>query len=75
VVHLCVVYGSVWNPGLAHVLAHRMAPGPLLPLVLALIGAMALLAWHWNAWKHTRPALVRRIVVVTSGLMVLRMVG
>lgn len=75
VVHLCIVYGSVWNPGLAHLLAHRMGPGPLVPLVLALIGAMALLAWYWNAWKHTRPALVRRIVVVTSVLMVLRMVG
>lgn len=75
VVHLCLVYGSVWNPGLARYFSHRLAPGALVPLVLALIASMVLLAWYWNAWKHTRPALIRRIVAAASLIVLLRMAG
>lgn len=75
VVHLCLVYGSVWNPGLQHFYAQRLGPGALLPIVAALIAAMVVLAWYWNAWKHTRPALVRRIAVVIAVSMLVRLVA
>lgn len=75
VVHLCIVYGSVWNPGLAHVWARQLGPGVLVPIVVGLIGAMGWLAWRWNAWRHTRPVVLRRIAIGTALLMAFRMAG
>lgn len=73
VVHLSLVYGSIWNPGLARFFGHRLAPLQLLPIVVSLIALMTLLAWQWNAWKHAKPALVRGIATGVGGLLLLRL--
>jgi uncharacterized membrane protein len=54
-VHLCIVYGSVWNKGLVQYFGESLGPLQTLPLVMAMIGLMVLLAWGWNRLKHTRP--------------------
>ena len=54
-VHLCIVYGSIWNTGLYQVSGSTMPPVKVLGIVIMLITAMTLLAWRWNAIKHTAP--------------------
>ena len=69
-VHLCIVYGSVWNSGLAQIYGETLSPGATVGWVLALLGSMTLLAVYWNAWKHTRPR-VTRWVTVAAGMVLL----
>lgn len=59
-VHLCIVYGSIWNRGLRAHYGHTLPPLQALLVALALAGAMAMLAWFWNWCKHAhqRPARV-----------------
>ncbi len=73
-VHLCIVYGSTWNPGLAHWYAMALTPLQLLPIVVFLIAAMALLAWVWNWMKHTRPRLAWRVALGVWAVMASRLV-
>jgi hypothetical protein len=54
-VHLCIVYGSVWNRGLAQAYGARLPPGETVVMVVMVIVSMAMLAWVWNWWKHVRP--------------------
>jgi uncharacterized membrane protein len=58
-VHLCIVYGSVWNRGLAQAYGASLPPGRVLLFVLLVIGSMVALAWCWNRWKHVRPRTAR----------------
>jgi hypothetical protein len=58
-IHLCIVYGSVWNRGLVQRFGESLRPEQTLPIVLAMIAAMVLLAWGWNRLKHSRPRLAR----------------
>jgi uncharacterized membrane protein len=68
-VHLCIVYGSVWSPGLAQLV------GPTLPLPLAivcvvgLLATMMLLAAGWYTCKRTRPDLARQVRIGTFGVL------
>ena len=73
-VHLCIVYGSVWSPGLAQFYGMTRTPGQMLLIVVLLIAAMTLLAWYWNWWKHTRPAWARWQAVAVGILLFLRLV-
>ncbi len=68
-VHLCIVYGSPWNIGLAQVYGLMLQPRELLVAIALLIVAMTVLAWYWNWWKHTRPTLARWMSVAASGLL------
>jgi hypothetical protein len=54
-VHLCIVYGSVWNRGLAQTYGATMPPGQTMVMVGMVIVSMVALAWYWNWWKHVRP--------------------
>ena len=54
-VHLCIVYGSVWNRGLAQAYGAMLPPGQTLVMILMVMLSMAALAWSWNRWKHARP--------------------
>ena len=54
-VHLCIVYGSIWSPGLSYVYGMTRTPGQTVLIVLMIVASMTLLAWYWNWWKHTRP--------------------
>ena len=69
-VHLAIVYGSPWNTGLYRFFALSLSPLQTLLAVVAIVGAMFLLAWHWNRLKHHRPRAARWISVATGAAMV-----
>ena len=71
VVHLCIVYGSIWNPGLYQFYGGSLTPLATFLVVVGLIAAMTLLAWQWNVLKHHRPRTARWITLGTAGLLVL----
>jgi uncharacterized membrane protein len=54
-VHLCIVYGSIWNRGLAQIYGPTLGPWQTVLCVVLLLAAMAGLAVYWNWWKHTKP--------------------
>lgn len=69
VVHIGIVYGSVWSPGL------RQRFGPTLPLLSALgwvvvlwVGAVVL-AWGWSSCKRTRPRTAQYLRLATAGML------
>ncbi|HEY6361853.1 MAG TPA: heparan-alpha-glucosaminide N-acetyltransferase domain-containing protein [Vicinamibacterales bacterium] len=70
-IHLCLVYGSVWNRGLVQRFGETLSPLQTLPFVLLIIGAMVLLAWGWNRLKHTAPHLARWAMGATFGAAML----
>jgi uncharacterized membrane protein len=54
-VHLCIVYGSVWNTGLVQIYGPTRNPLQTIVCVAFVVSSMALLAWYWNWFKHVRP--------------------
>ena len=66
-VHLCIVYGSVWNSGLVQYFGETLSPLQTLPVVVAIVGLMVLLAWGWNRLKHTRPHTARWVMAGVFG--------
>jgi hypothetical protein len=72
-VHLCIVYGSIWNRGLAQAYGPTLGPGGTVFYVILLLAAMAGLALYWNWWKHTRPRLARWTALAVGGLLVYRL--
>jgi acyltransferase len=72
-VHLCIVYGSIWNRGLAQSFGATLGPGRTLLYVVLLIAAMAGLALYWNWWKHTRPRVARWMAVGAGALLLFQL--
>ena len=72
-VHLCIVYGSVWNPGLAQAYGPTLSPGQTVLVVVLLMLSMVGLAWYWNWWKHVRPRAARWTMVAVWALLVGRL--
>jgi uncharacterized membrane protein len=72
-VHLCIVYGSVWNTGLAGRYALALSPLQTLLAVIGVIASMVLLAWYWNWAKHLRPRRARWVSLVIGALLVGRL--
>jgi uncharacterized membrane protein len=69
-VHLCIVYGSVWNPGLLQLYGPTRTPGQTIVLVVFVVSSMAALAYYWNGFKHVRPRAARIMsYVVGAGLL------
>lgn len=60
-VHLCIVYGSIWNSGLAQQVGRSLEPGATVLVVALLLAAMVALAAYWNWQKHTNLTLARWI--------------
>ena len=60
-IHLCIVYGSVWNLGLNSYFGARLSLGRGALVVLALVGSMTLLAWGWNWSKHAHARIARLV--------------
>lgn len=54
-VHLCILYGSIWNPGLRQMVGATLAPLPTLGGIVLLMLSMMLLAWAWNSFKRAEP--------------------
>ncbi len=66
-VHVCILYGSIWNAGLFQTIGPHLAPLPTLAWILCLLASMSLLAWAWHECKRTSSqfsALVRAAVVL-----------
>jgi acyltransferase len=72
-VHLCIVYGSVWNRGLMQAFGPTLAPGRTAVVVVVLLAAMGGLALYWNWWKHTRPRLARWTALAVGGVLLYRL--
>jgi uncharacterized membrane protein len=72
-VHLCIVYGSIWNRGLAVWFAASLGPVPTLLCVLMILGSMAALGWYWHGLKHARPHLARWITAGVASLLVIQL--
>ena len=66
-VHLCVVYGSIWNQGLYSFYGEALTPAATVMTVLIVVSPMIALAWLWNGLKHSRPQ-VARLVSVVAGI-------
>jgi hypothetical protein len=65
-VHLCIVYGSAWNIGLAQRYGPTFSPIQTVITVLLVMTAMVALAFYWNRWKHVRPRTARWMSVATG---------
>ncbi|MGZ4788210.1 MAG: heparan-alpha-glucosaminide N-acetyltransferase domain-containing protein [Terriglobales bacterium] len=65
-VHVDLLYGSVWNPGLRNYLGGTLPLGQAYVWVIAMIAAMTALAYHWNRSKksYPGPSLVLRTIVI-----------
>ena len=66
--HLCVVYGSPWNSGLARFYGGALAPGATVFAVAVVVLPMIVLAWQWNGLKHQRPH-VARLLSIGAGIV------
>ena len=69
-VHLCVVYGSVWNSGLYRFYGEALTPAATALAVLVVALPMIVLAWWWNGLKHARPRVARLVSIATGVLLV-----
>lgn len=73
-VHLCLVYGSIWNPGLTSLAGGGLALPATLFMAAAVVGAMVVLAWQWNRLKHVHPVAARRIAVAAGVVLAARLI-
>jgi hypothetical protein len=73
-VHLCIVYGSIWGPGLYQLYGPTLNPVQVLGVVLVLIASMTALAWQWNWLKHTSPKAARVISIAVLILLAARLI-
>ena len=67
-VHVCILYGSIWNLGLRQVIGSTLAPLPTLAWICLLMLSMMLLAWTWNWFKRAEP---RRSYLLRFAIFVL----
>lgn len=72
-VHLCIVYGSIWNAGLSRFYGGALTPAATLAALLAVVAAMIALALQWNRLKHTRPRAARWASVAAAVVLVGRL--
>lgn len=72
-VHVSLVYGSTWTPGLANRYGMSLTPLQTLWVVVALVAAMTWLAFGWNRLKHARPQAARWAAGAVGVLMVVRL--
>jgi hypothetical protein len=72
-VHLCVVYGSVWNRGLYWYYGEVLSLPATTLAVVVVLSPMIALAWYWNGLKHARPGVARWVSIATGALLVARL--
>jgi uncharacterized membrane protein len=72
-VHLCIVYGSIWNNGLAVHYAASLGPMATLLCVLLVLASMAALGWSWHWLKHASPRLSQWITAGVAALLVIQL--
>lgn len=69
-VHLCIVYGSIWNLGLVQRYGQTLGPTRMITVVALLLAAMAGLASFWNWCKHAHPQLARATMAGAWGALI-----
>lgn len=74
VLHLFIVFGSVFAPGFLNIYGPTLSPLQLVPLVVGLIASMAAAAYAWNWLKHTHARLVWWGSVAAGLVLVVRLV-
>jgi uncharacterized membrane protein len=72
-VHLCIVYGSVWNRGLTQIYGATLTPLQTLAAVAAVVSSMVALAWYWNWWKHVHPRIAGGMSYATGAILLYRL--
>ena len=72
-VHLMIVYGSIWNRGMAMRYAASLGPTATLFCVLCLLASMAALGWYWHWLKHAHTTLARWTMAGVAALLVIRL--
>lgn len=73
-IHLCLVYGSIWSPGLAQAFGSTLSVPATIVAACAVVGAMVVLAWQWNRIKHLRPVVARRMAAAAGVVLVARLI-
>jgi len=68
-IHLCIVYGSVWNVGLRQLVGPTLTLIPALGYVAVLWASMALLACVWRWCKQREPGVAQWVRVGVAGLL------
>lgn len=70
-VHVVLLYGSSWNPGIKQFLGATMGLADAYVLVVALVAIMLTMALYWNRTKkkYPFPSLVLRVVVVGAAAL------
>lgn len=68
-VHLCIVYGSVWNVGLRQLVGPSLTVLPALVSVATMWASMAALACAWRWCKHHEPGIAQWVRAGTGGLL------
>jgi uncharacterized membrane protein len=58
-IHLCIIYGSAWSPGMSVFLGPTLGPAQTAATVAALVILMSAMAMWWNWLKHARPSVAR----------------
>ena len=51
-IHVCLLYGSGWNPGLRSIIGSHLGLAATAGWILVLVSSMALLAWGWSRLKR-----------------------
>ena len=72
-VHLCIVYGSVWNPGLVQLYGGTRTPTQTILFVVLVVSSMAALALYWNNFKHLRPRAARTVSYLVGAVLLIRL--
>ena len=72
-VHLCIVYGSVWNTGLIQFFGASLTPLQTLFFVALVVSSMAVLAWYWNGFKHVRPRGAKWVSYAVGAALIIRL--
>lgn len=65
-IHLMVLYGSAWTPGLRHLLPVPLSPGAAAVWIAVMLVSMSLIGWAWNWTKrrHRWAAIAMRLTVL-----------
>ena len=66
-VHICILYGSLWNSGLRQKIGATLPPLPTLGWVWALLLGMTILGLTWNWFKKVEP---RRSYLVQAAIVI-----
>ena len=70
-VHVVLLYGSCWNPGVKQYIGGTMAFAHAYLLVIVLVSVMMMMAMYWNRAKknYPLPSLILRLVVVGAAAL------